>query len=96
LRGPERLRVKLQYKVKGSEEKESDVKPWLAQTHVTSSRQGMNEACLKMMDLAVSSGAAEVYVTIFRPEHPLTKQGGPRVWNSQLMRFAGGLTACTI
>eukprot|EP00243_Klebsormidium_subtile_P011023 TRINITY_DN607_c0_g1_i1.p1 TRINITY_DN607_c0_g1~~TRINITY_DN607_c0_g1_i1.p1 ORF type:complete len:347 (-),score=64.91 TRINITY_DN607_c0_g1_i1:1723-2763(-) len=60
----------------------------LDKRHV-STAEGMNEACLEMMDLAVSSGAAEVYVTVFRPEHPLTKQGGPRVWNSQLMRFAG-------
>ncbi|GAQ81306.1 nitric oxide synthase [Klebsormidium nitens] len=60
----------------------------LDKRHV-STAEGMNEACLEMMDLAVSSGAAEVYVTVFRPEHPLTKQGGPRVWNLQLMRFAG-------
>ncbi|KAK9824802.1 hypothetical protein WJX74_009932 [Apatococcus lobatus] len=49
----------------------------------------MHTACLDMLELASTSGATETFLTAFKPQHPLTGDGGPRVWNSQLLRYAG-------
>ena len=49
----------------------------------------MHTACLDMLELASTSGATETFLTAFKPQHPLTSEGGPRVWNTQLLRYAG-------
>eukprot|EP00898_Chlorokybus_atmophyticus_P007291 jgi/Chlat1/7563/Chrsp63S00556 len=51
--------------------------------------QGMHTACLDMLETATLHGATEVYISVFPPTHPITGEGGPRIWNTQLMRYAG-------
>ncbi|KAK9867318.1 hypothetical protein WJX84_004437 [Apatococcus fuscideae] len=49
----------------------------------------MNLACLDMLEMAATSGATKTFLTAFDPEHSLTGEGGARVWNTQLLRYAG-------
>ena len=48
----------------------------------------MFEACLRLLGRATETFAAVPNVLVFRPETPGTKDG-PRIWNTQLLRFAG-------
>jgi len=48
----------------------------------------MFDACCSLLDRAVESSAALASIVVFRPQTPGTLDG-PRVWNSQLLRFAG-------
>ena len=49
--------------------------------------QEMFKACLELCERAIMDGAATTNVGIFRAQTPGTKDG-PRIWNSQLYRFA--------
>ena len=42
-----------------------------------------------MLEKATTSGATDVFITVFPPRHPLTGKGGARVWNDLLIRLAG-------
>jgi nitric oxide synthase oxygenase domain/subunit/sulfite reductase alpha subunit-like flavoprotein len=48
----------------------------------------MYDACLSLLERAIESTAAIASICVFRPQTPGTADG-PRVWNSQLLRFAG-------
>jgi nitric oxide synthase oxygenase domain/subunit len=50
--------------------------------------EGMFQACLELLEVATLSCVTTANIVCFRPQTPGT-QDGPRVWNSQLIRFAG-------
>lgn len=50
--------------------------------------QDMFEACLAHLATAIEGGVTAAYMTVFPPSRPESPRNGPRVWNSQLLRFA--------
>ena len=48
----------------------------------------MFEAIVDHLGISAASGSKNVYCTFFRPQTPGTNDG-PRIWNRQLIRYAG-------
>ena len=51
--------------------------------------QEMCAACMDLLERATVSCVTIAHIACFRPQTPGT-QDGPRVWNNQLVRYAGG------
>lgn len=59
--------------------------------HVTDPDEMFAE-CVEHLRLATNGGNIEIVLTLFRPTRP-GERWGPRIWNSQLIRYAGYRTA---
>lgn len=55
--------------------------------HVTEPDE-MFQECVDHLRAATNGGNIEIVITVFRPTRP-QERWGPRIWNSQLIRFAG-------
>ena len=49
----------------------------------------MLDGCLDLLERATKCGVTETFFVVFPARHPLTGEGGARVWNTQLLRYAG-------